>query len=468
MRDGADGVEAGPAPERRVRESMRRQELRARRGRRPRRAYNTCAGEVGDGPANAPRERARARRASGEDYRLAHDFSADRPGALLVTDATEIGPNGFRVYLNPVVDCWDGCPASWSISPPHPDQGLCDAAGATRSMSRRGTCPDNARRGLLRHHQTGVPLLPRVGGRHARRVLRPARRLHALVRPGQAEGLPPGRAHALRGAGGQEAPPRGRGAAGALWYRCVTGTGLLPHSQGEVLGVLGPNGCGKSTLLGFADGLGMPARGTVLVGGEPVAAIPARERAGRIALLPQVHGTPSMQVRDLVACERYAHMGPFGQLGEKDERAVDEAISLMGLRALAHRNARRLSGGERQRAFIAMALAQEAGVLLLDEPTTYLDVRAAHELMVLVRRLAAQRGMTVVAVLRDIDLALRFCDEVAVLGRERPTRLLAQGTPVEVAGGPALPAAFGVAAVPCERDGVRAYGLFEVGPPTGA
>ena len=89
----------------------------------------------------------------------------------------------------------------------------------------------------------------------------------------------------------------------------MTGTGLLLHSQGEVLGVLGPNGCGKSTLLGFADGLGMPARGTVLVGGEPVAAIPARERAGRIALLPQVHGTPSMQARDLVACERYAQIG---------------------------------------------------------------------------------------------------------------------------------------------------------------
>ncbi len=242
----------------------------------------------------------------------------------------------------------------------------------------------------------------------------------------------------------------------------------LAVPKGEVLGVLGPNGCGKSTLLGFADGLGTPARGTVFVGGEPVAALPARERAGRIALLPQVHRTPSMQVRDLVACGRYAHMGPFGQLGEKDERAVDEAISLMGLRALAHRNARRLSGGERQRAFIAMALAQEAGVLLLDEPTTYLDVRAAHELMALVRRLAAQRGMTVVAVLHDIDLALRFCDEVAVLGRERPTRLLAQGTPAEVAGGPALPAAFGVAAVPCERDGVRAYGLFEAEPPAGA
>lgn len=196
----------------------------------------------------------------------------------------------------------------------------------------------------------------------------------------------------------------------------------------------------------------MPARGTVLVGGEPVAAIPARERAGRIALLPQVHGTPSMQARDVVACERYAHMGPFGQLGEKDERVVDEAISLMGLRALAHRNARRLSGGERQWAFIAMALAQEAGVLLLDEPTTYLDVRAAHELMALVRRLAAQRGMTVVAVLRDIDLALRFCDEVAVLGRERPTRLLAQGTPAEVAGSARGTAC---ARTACLRSGLR-------------
>lgn len=236
---------------------------------------------------------------------------------------------------------------------------------------------------------------------------------------------------------------------------------------GKVLGVLGPNGCGKSTLLGLADGLGMPARGTVLVGGRPVSGLSARERAGRIALLPQVHRTPSMRVRDLVACGRYAHMGPFGQLGEKDERAVDEALSLMGLQALAHRNARRLSGGERQRAFIAMALAQEADVLLLDEPTTYLDVSAAHELMSLVRRLVAERGTTVVAVLHDIDLALRFCDEVAVLGRERPTRLLAQGSPGEVAGGPALPAAFGVTAVPCEKDGVRAYGLFAAEPPAG-
>lgn len=237
--------------------------------------------------------------------------------------------------------------------------------------------------------------------------------------------------------------------------------------KGEVLGILGPNGCGKSTLLGLADGLGVPGRGRVLVGRDPVAELSTRERARRIALLPQVHRTPSMQVRDLVACGRYVHMGPFGQLGEKDERAIADAISLMGLESLAHRNARRLSGGERQRAFIAMALAQEAGVLLLDEPTTYLDVSASHELMSLVRRLVAERGMTVVAVLHDVDLALRFCDEVAVLGKERPTRLLAQGTPDEVVLGSALPSAFGVEAVPCEKDGVRAYGLFAAGQSAG-
>ena len=234
----------------------------------------------------------------------------------------------------------------------------------------------------------------------------------------------------------------------------------LAVPRGKVLGILGPNGCGKSTLLGLADGLGVPREGKVLVGGTSVAGLSSRERAQRVALLPQVHRTPSMHVRDLVACGRYVHMGPFGQFGEKDRRAVDEAISLMGLKGLEHRNARRLSGGERQRAFIAMALAQEAGLLLLDEPTTYLDVRAAHELMSLVRCLVSERGMTVVAVLHDVDLALRFCDEVAVLGRERPTRLLAQGSSEKVARGSALPAAFGVEAVPCDKDGMRAYGLF--------
>ncbi len=184
MRDGADGVEAGPAPERRVRESMRRQGLRARRGRRPRRAYSSCAGEVGDRPANVPRERARARRALGEDHRLAHDFSADRPSALLVTDANEIGPNGFRVYLSPVVDCWDGCPASWSISPPTPTRSSATPRSPSPSRSSpRAPGPSST--------PTAAPATARArgGGSATRRAPRGRCRAGRRARTTRAEGF---------------------------------------------------------------------------------------------------------------------------------------------------------------------------------------------------------------------------------------------------------------------------------------
>lgn len=180
IRSGADGEPPAPAPERRVRAAMREGGMRARRGRRPAR-YSSYAGEVGGArPANVPRERALARREAGEPFRLAHDFSADAPGKLLVTDVTEFSLNGFRAYLSPVIDCWDGCPVGVAVSL-RPDQELCSSsldmalaslpagsapvvhtdggacyrggrwraqcerAGATRSMSRKGTCPDNAR-----------------------------------------------------------------------------------------------------------------------------------------------------------------------------------------------------------------------------------------------------------------------------------------------------------------------------------
>ena len=180
IRSGADGEPPAPAPERRVRAAMREGGMRARRGRR-RARYSSYAGEVGGArPANVPRERALARRAAGEPFRLAHDFSADAPGELLVTDVTEFSLNGFRAYLSPVIDCWDGCPVGVAVSL-RPDQELCSSsldmalaslpagsapvvhtdggacyrggrwraqcerAGATRSMSRKATCPDNAR-----------------------------------------------------------------------------------------------------------------------------------------------------------------------------------------------------------------------------------------------------------------------------------------------------------------------------------
>ncbi len=234
----------------------------------------------------------------------------------------------------------------------------------------------------------------------------------------------------------------------------------LAIPEGGITAVLAPNGCGKSTLLALAEGMLKPACGAVLLSGTDTLSLSAKERAGLLAMLPQVHRTPSMKVRDLVACGRYTHMGPFGQLEKADWDKVDEAISLMGLEGLRDRNARKLSGGERQRAFLAMTVAQGARTLLLDEPTTYLDVRAALDLMQLVRRLADEQGTTIVCVTHDVDLALRFSDGICVLGSARPTQLLAKGTPEEIAGSSVLAASLGISAVRFEHAGDQAYGIF--------
>jgi iron complex transport system ATP-binding protein len=234
----------------------------------------------------------------------------------------------------------------------------------------------------------------------------------------------------------------------------------LAIPEGGITAVLGPNGCGKSTLLALAEGMLKPACGAVLLSGTDTLSLSAKERARLLAMLPQVHRTPSMKVRDLVACGRYVHMGPFGQLEKADWDKVDEAISLMGLEGLRDRNARKLSGGERQRAFLAMTVAQGARTLLLDEPTTYLDVRAALDLMQLVRRLADEQGATIVCVTHDVDLALRFSDGICVLGSARPTQLLAEGTPEEIAGSSVLAASLGISAVRFAHAGEQAYGIF--------
>lgn len=234
----------------------------------------------------------------------------------------------------------------------------------------------------------------------------------------------------------------------------------LAIPEGGITAVLGPNGCGKSTLLALAEGMLKPSRGAVLLSGTDTLPLSAKERARLLAMLPQVHRTPSMKVRDLVACGRYVHMGPFGQLEKADWDKVDESISLMGLEGLRDRNARKLSGGERQRAFLAMTVAQGARTLLLDEPTTYLDVRAALDLMQLVRRLADEQGTTIVCVTHDVDLALRFSDGICVLGSARPTQLLAKGTPEEIAGSSVLAASLGISAVRFAHAGDQAYGIF--------
>ena len=219
-------------------------------------------------------------------------------------------------------------------------------------------------------------------------------------------------------------------------------------------GIVGPNGCGKSTLLRVIDGVLEPAAGEVLAEGDPVAALAARERAERIALLPQIHRTPSMDVEALVSCGRYVHMGPFGGLDAKDRQVVAEAMRAAGIEALAHKPARALSGGERQRAFIAMVLAQQARTVLLDEPTTYLDPRAALDVMRLARGLVHEQGMTAAVVIHDLPLALRFCDRIAVMDGGR---IVAAGTPEEMLAQGVLERVFGVSIITAEQNGETVY-----------
>lgn len=228
----------------------------------------------------------------------------------------------------------------------------------------------------------------------------------------------------------------------------------LALPAGCLTGIVGPNGCGKSTLLRVIDGVLGAAAGEVLVEGDALGSLPARERAERIALLPQIHRTPSMTVEALVSCGRYAHMGLFGGLTEQDRQIVAESMRVAGVEHLAHKAARTLSGGERQRAFIAMVLAQRARTVLLDEPTTYLDPRAALDVMGLARGLVHEQGMTGAVVIHDLPLALRFCDRIAVMDSGR---IVAVGTPAEILDQGVLEQVFGVMIARMELNGEVVY-----------
>lgn len=228
----------------------------------------------------------------------------------------------------------------------------------------------------------------------------------------------------------------------------------LALPTGCLTGIVGPNGCGKSTLLRVIDGVLGAAAGEVLVEGDALDSLSARERAERIALLPQIHRTPSMTVEALVSCGRYAHMGLFGGLTDQDRLIVAESMRVAGVEHLAHKAARTLSGGERQRAFIAMVVAQRARMVLLDEPTTYLDPRAALDVMRLARGLVHEQGMTGAVVIHDLPLALRFCDRIAVMDSGR---IVAVGTPAEILDQGVLEQVFGVTIARMELNGEVVY-----------
>ncbi|WP_426781496.1 Fe(3+) dicitrate ABC transporter ATP-binding protein FecE [Pseudomonas syringae] len=198
---------------------------------------------------------------------------------------------------------------------------------------------------------------------------------------------------------------------------------------GKVTALIGPNGCGKSTLLKAFARILTPQAGSLSLDGKAYRDLSARDLARKVAFLPQVLPIPEgVSVGQLVAYGRSPHNSLWGRLSGADQHSVEQALQRMELETLADRPLSDLSGGQRQRAWLAMILAQDAAIVLLDEPTTYLDISHQVELLDLMRALSAE-GKTVITVLHDINQACRYADHLAVM---QAGRLVASGTPGDV------------------------------------
>lgn len=233
--------------------------------------------------------------------------------------------------------------------------------------------------------------------------------------------------------------------------RTVLADVSLAARPGRVLALLGPNGCGKSTLLRTMAGLLPPLGGEVLLDGRRDYS--PRQAARRVAYLPQSRTAPNITVRRLVLHGRFPYLSYPRRYGREDYAAVDRALAAADALDLADRPLPELSGGQRQKAYLAMALAQETETILMDEPTTYLDIRHQLEVLALVRRLA-EEGRGVVLALHDLCLALTAADDVAVLGEGR---LLALGGPEAVYQSKVLERVMGVRLDRNEGPGGRRY-----------
>ncbi|WP_350270672.1 ABC transporter ATP-binding protein [Brevibacterium sp. CBA3109] len=204
----------------------------------------------------------------------------------------------------------------------------------------------------------------------------------------------------------------------------------LTLPPGQITGIVGANACGKSTLLKSMSRLLTPRSGTVILDGRQVHTMPAKQLARALGLLPQTPIAPEgITVADLVGRGRHPHQGAFSRWNAQDDLAVAQALDTTGTADLADRPVDELSGGQRQRVWIAMALAQQTDILLLDEPTTFLDVNHQVEVLDLLTELNQGSGVTIVMVLHDLNLAARYCDRLVMIA---DGGIHASGAPAEV------------------------------------
>lgn len=203
----------------------------------------------------------------------------------------------------------------------------------------------------------------------------------------------------------------------------------LDLPENKVIGLIGPNGCGKSTLLKGLCGLLSAQSGEVFLYNKPLTELSSNEIAKKISVLPQTQVVPEgLTVRQLVEYGRTPYLSHWGRLSEKDNNIVDEVIEEMSIHALSDKPLDSLSGGQRQRVWIAMILAQDTNIIMLDEPTTFLDISYQIELMNQMRALK-EKGKSILVVLHDLNQAARYCDWLVVL---RSGDVKQIGTPKQV------------------------------------
>ena len=218
----------------------------------------------------------------------------------------------------------------------------------------------------------------------------------------------------------------------------------LSIPKGKISIIIGANGCGKSTLLKTISRINKPKSGDIFINNKSIKKVKEKDIAKEVAFLPQGPVCPTgLTVRELVAYGRFPHQKMIGGLNSHDKKIIDWAIEETGLKEFSEREVENLSGGQRQRAWIAMTLAQETEIIMLDEPTTYLDMSYQLEVLEVLKKLNKEKKITVVIVLHELNNACRFADNIIGL---KKGKVICEGRPIDVINKDTLKEIYGVEA----------------------